>query len=107
MKKLFFVFIIIAMAALLSSCDKKAEAIDNPERVFAYLVGDNDPAKVLYLGELKSLSFSLSESQWEVVKDCQEIYISWQKFKGGDQEMIYIDDGFINIKSHSDKIVIP
>ena len=103
------IFFLLAIVGLLASCQKNSEITEtDATTTFVVLVGDNNPEKIVYMDNLAGEGphdIFLTDQQWEVVKDCQEIYISWQKFSK--DEKIYIDDGFIDIKGKDGPIVIP
>jgi hypothetical protein len=111
MKKLvFFLVSFLAIVALLSSCQKN---VDTPE-IFttAYLVGGElgsvSPEDVTFLGDFLGEgphTLEITDQEWEVVKNCPEIYISWQKYSK--DEKIYIDDGYIDIKDKDELVFIP
>jgi hypothetical protein len=102
------IFFLLAIVGLLASCQKNSEIEANATTTFVVLVGDNNPETIVYMDNLAGEGphdIFITDQQWEVVKNCQEIYISWQKFSK--DESIYVDDGFIDIKGKDGPIVIP
>lgn len=107
MKKI-VILVFLAIVAFLGSCQKNSEIAEEKTTIFVVLVGDNDPEKIVYLDNFYGEGphvVKITAQQWAVVEGSQEIYISWSKFSK--DELIYVDDGFIDIVREDDYVIIP